>query len=152
MKNPLPKITDEVGEFIKDSGKAAVREVKDFGKVAKTQISGQPGSGDSGSQVQEKRSDSASDKKDPVTGKPVPTKRQLTDLKTQTAQLQLAKLKKVRDDLAQQRLKVSGQQQTTQDGTGPEVKQEDKKPKDDAVKNTLKGSKSTGEFKGLVGG
>ncbi len=149
----LGGFTDEVGELFKDAGKATVREVKDMGKIAKAQITGNYSDSSSNKpQTEIKPDDKKAGKKDPITGKTPPTKQQLNDLKQQTAQLQMAQLKKVRAELEKQRLKVSGQQQTGSPQVGPEVKEENKKPKDDAVQKTLKSSKSTGEFKGLIGG
>lgn len=134
MNNPIPNITDEVGE-----------QLKDFGKVAKKQVTG-----DDSTKPQEniRSLDDARDKKDPITGKKPPTKQQLSTLQQQTAQLAQARLKKVREELEKQRLQVT---QQVQAGTGQEEAGK-KKSKDDAVAKTLKASKSTGEFKGLIGG
>lgn len=99
-------------------------------------------------QVTQKPDDSAREaKKDLVTGKPIPTKKMLGNLSEQVAQLSRMRLKKVREELEKQRLKVKQMDQVKQ------VEQvEQAKPKDDIVQQTLKGSKSTGEFKGLIGG
>lgn len=87
------------------------------------------------------------DKVDQVTGKPIPKKKTLTDLQKATAQLAQARLKKVREELEKQRLKVS------QPARATPIENESPKPKEeDIVQKTLKGSKSTGEFKGLIGG
>lgn len=96
----------------------------------------------------------ANKKVDPMTGKPVPSKKMLTQLTQQTAQLAQVRLKKVREELAKQRLKVNelASAKDTAGEAGPEVKHEEAKPKEDAIAKTLKGSKSTGEFKGLIGG
>lgn len=139
MNNPIPNITDEVGE-----------QLKDFGKVAKKQVTG-----DDSTKPQEniRSLDDARDKKDPITGKKPPTKQQLSTLQQQTAQLAQARLKKVREELEKQRIQVTQAKQVNQvqSGLGPEVKKTEKK-QDDAVAKTLKASKSTGEFKGLIGG
>lgn len=148
MKNLIKTVSDEV-----------VSEVKDMGRIAKAQISGQQ-TADS-SQGETKSVAKTDDKKDPITGKKPPTKQQLTDLKTKTAQLQAVKLKKVREELEKQRLKVTDEkaelspiEAAKKQGHGPAVPTSEsaEKAPDNAVANTLKGSKSTGEFKGLVGG
>lgn len=129
MNNPISSITDEVGE-----------QLKDFGRIAKKQIT---------SNVSNETKDPKKDKKvDPVTGKKPPTKQQLSTLQQQTAQLAQARLKKVREELEKQRLQVT----QVQAGKPQEQASNAKKPKDDAVAKTLKASKSTGEFKGLIGG
>lgn len=139
--------------FIKTVSDEIVSEAKDFGRIAKKQITGNNDtSAGSGSDINN-TSDKVDKTRDPITGKKPPTKQQLSDLKNQTAQLQMVKLKKVREELEKQRLKVSGQQPGgSGQEVGPEVKHDDKAPKDDAVAKALKGSKSTGEFKGLIGG
>lgn len=133
MNNPIPSITDEVGE-----------QLKDFGRIAKKQIT---------SNVSNETKDPKKDKKvDPVTGKKPPTKQQLSTLQQQTVQLAQARLKKVREELEKQRLKISGQQTAvSSQQAGPVIREKEKK-QDDAVAKTLKASKSTGEFKGLIGG
>ncbi len=93
-------------------------------------------------------------KVDPVTGKTQPSKKMLTQLSQQVAQLAQTRLKKVREELEKQRLKIDepAAAKAMAGETGPEVKAEEKKPKEDIVQKTLKASKSTGEFKGLIGG
>lgn len=88
---------------------------------------------------------------DPVTGKPIPSKKVLSHLTQATAQLAQMRLKKLREDLDKQRLKVAAQKPGDQPQAGPALPE---KPveKDDAIQKTLKASKSTGEFKGLIGG
>lgn len=123
-----------------------VEQIKDFGRIAKAQAVGDQKQEESGVSRPKKV-----DKIDPVTGKKPPTKQQLNNIQQQTAQLAQARLKKVREDLEKQRLKVTQEAQNNPHG-GPEIKQEKKPSVDDAVQKTLKASKSTGEFKGLIGG
>lgn len=134
----------------------AVDTAREFGMVAKKQIAGNDGSGSKGIQSDEVTKTTAkndSNKLDPVTGKKPPTKHQMNNLSLQVAQLSQARLKKVREELEKQRLKTTEQaQEIEREKAGPEVKIVSTKPKDDAVAKTLKGSKSTGEFKGLIGG
>lgn len=107
-------------------------------------------------QVTAKQSDisDTSNKSDEVTGKPVPSKKMLGNLSQQVAQLSQMRLKKVREELEKQRLKVeeAASAKATASQGGPEIKHEDKKPQDDAVAKTLAASKSTGEMKGAIGG
>ncbi len=116
--NPLGDFVDEVEEVTKDTVKGIVIEAK--------------------KQVFDK-------KVDPITNKPVPTKKVLTQLTQATKQLQQTKLQKIREELDKQRLKI----------TPPEKKlemEQKKKLVDDAVSKTLRNSQSTGEVRGdLVG-
>lgn len=143
MDNPLSDLGDKAFEQLEHTVGTVKRDIiKGIPQTAKQQIAGT---------ADKTRSlDAARDKKDPVTGKPVPSKKILTQLTQATAQLAQAKLKKVREELARQKLKTSQTAQTSQ--VGPEIKEETPKPKEDIVAKTLKGSKSTGEFKGLIGG
>lgn len=124
--NPLGDFVDEVEEVTKDTVKGIVIEAK--------------------KQVFDK-------KVDPITNKPVPTKKVLTQLTQATKQLQQTKLQKIREELDKQRLKVTDQKaKPTQPGQGPELSAEKPKPADDAVQKTLRNSQSTGESRGdLVG-
>lgn len=118
----MKQIIDETGEILKDTGKSIVVE-------GKKQILG-------------KKDDK---KQDPVTGKPVPSKKALAQLTQAVAQLQQAKLKKIREELEKQRLPSAA----------PEKKQEEleaKKKSFDVIAQTLKNAKSTGEFGRQVGG
>ena len=115
-------IKNALGDF-KDE---AIEQFETIPKIAKKQILGE-------------------DKKvDPITNKPKPSKKMLTQLTQATAQLQQAKLKKIREELDKQRLKI----------IPPEKKAalEAKKEKFDVVAQTLKNSESTGEFGRQVGG
>lgn len=135
MNNPLGNFADEVGETAKDTAKDLVMEAK--------------------KQILTKKDDKQDDKKiDPTTNKPVPTKKVLTQLTTATAQLAQTKLKKIREELEKQRLKVTDKEplKTGQPGQGPELPAEKPKPKDDAVAATLRNAKSTGEMGRNVGG
>ncbi|MBI4099816.1 hypothetical protein HY440_02310 [Candidatus Microgenomates bacterium] len=136
--NPISDFTDEVFE-----------QVEDMGKIAKKQITAKPQSDTSNTSDASNKSDK---KVDPVTGKPVPSKKIVTQLNQQVAQLAQMRIKKVREELEKQRLKTSSQQTAASGQPGPEVKQEEKKKEEDSVAKTLKASKSTGEFKGLIGG
>lgn len=130
MNNPISQFTDEI-----------VEQVEDLPKVVKKQIqnSNLP-------QDQQSKDKKVDDKKDPVTGKPIPSKKALTQLNQATAQLAQARLKKLREDLDKQRLKITKKEENPSDS--PEVA----KPKDDIVAQTLKNSKSTGEFAKNPGG
>ena len=72
------------------------------------------------------------------------------NLSQQVAQLSQMRLKKVREELEKQRLKI--EEKKAEQGQGPEIKHEEKKPQDDVVAKTLAASKSTGEMKGTIGG
>ena len=167
---------DELGEQVKDVGEKVVVGAKGYAKIAKAQIMGTAGddqtkavgSGtmretkDNGQETKVGKMDDGTGKKiDPVTGKPVIKKQTLTHLTTAANQLRLAKLKKIREELEKQRLKVTGGKEklapleaAKNQGAGPVMPGEsaEKQPKEDVVAKTLKGSKSTGEFKGLIGG
>ncbi len=170
MNNPISDFTDELGEQLKDTGKTFVEEVvKGIPQTAKQQVTGSTSNGSnvssSSDKSNERNKNDKSEKKgakvDPVTGKTKPSKQVLRDLQQKTAQVAQMKLKKVREELERQRLKVTDKkaelapiETAKKQGNGPTVSVEgaEKAPIDEAVANTLKGSKSTGEFKGLVGG
>lgn len=138
MNNAIKNISDEVGE-----------QLESLGRVAKKQLT-------SNISNESNKSDMSNlkDKKDPVTGKPVPTKKILTQLNQQVTQLTQTRIKKVREELEKQRLKMGNEQSAMGNKgkeAGPEVKPEPKL-KDDAVQRTLRNAKQTGEFKGLTGG
>ncbi|MCL4390110.1 MAG: hypothetical protein M1484_03725 [Patescibacteria group bacterium] len=122
------KFSDELGEKLEEGV-----------RVVKKQVTAKPAP------------PSPDDKKDLVTGKPVPSKPVLTKLNQQVAQLAQMRIKKVREELARQRLKTSQMNQTNQTNQTVEPAPV-QKPADDAVAKMLKSSKSTGEFKGAVGG
>ena len=127
MSNIISDFKDELSE-----------SAKDMVKIAKKQVAG-------GDQIKDKKTD-------PVTGKPIPSKKMVTQQAQQTAQIAQMRMKKVREELEKQRLKVTAAPVGTPAGqAGPEIKQEQPK-QDDAVQKALKASKSTGEFKGLIGG
>lgn len=168
MKNPISDFTDELEDVGKDVAKTLVREAKGMGKIAKDQILGsqtdQKPQNPQAEQGGKQQGGNEKDKQevDPVTGlPPIKKKATLTNLTQATAQLRMAKLKKLREELEQQRLKVSDKktelapiESSKTQGHGPVVVSEssEREPKDNAVANTLKGSKDTGEFKGLIGG
>lgn len=165
MNNPLSDFTDEFAEIGKDTAKTFVRDVvKGIPQTAKAQIVGSGAANDQGGQVNEGNKDAKANKvakkTDPVTGKPVPQKPQLQHLTHAAAQLRLAKLKQVREELEKQKLKISDQkaalspiEAAKKQGMGPAMPTESaEKAPDNSVANTLKGSQGTGEFKGLVGG
>lgn len=122
MDNPLGNFTDEVGEVVKDVAKGIALE-------AKKQVVGKEGKN-----------------KDPVTGKPIPTKKALTQLSQATAQLVDMKMKKVREELEKQRLKRGNET------AGPEVPKAKSLPKDDVIAQNIRNAKSTGEFGRQAGG
>src|SRR3989344_2529836 len=135
MNNPISDFTDELEE----AG-------KDIVKIAKKQIVGEK---------KEPQKAEMPDQKDPVTGlPPVKKKVTLTNLTKATAELRMAKLKKLREELEKQRLKTLDKkaelapiESSKSKGQGPAmVEGAEREPKDDAVANTLKGSKDTGEF------
>jgi hypothetical protein len=142
MNNPLGDFTDEI-----------VESVEYMAKSAKKQITGPaPQASKSQDDTADKKADQKPDPKaaktDPMTGKPVPTQKTLSQLAQATNQLQMAKLKKLRDEFDKMKL------QMTEKGAKPgePVEEPEKKPPDDAVARTLKSSSQTGEFKGAAGG
>lgn len=171
MNNPISDFTDELEDAGKDVVKTFVRDVvKGIPEAAKSQLLGKDSSVSHNSYENNKKdkdkkastnnkSDDQS-KVDPMTGKPVPKKPQLQHLSQASAQLRLTKLKKVREELEKQRLKVTDKkaglapiESSKKQGAGPAVPDSSEREKpDEAVANTLKGSKDTGEFKGLIGG
>lgn len=121
MNNPLGDFADEAGEVMKDTAKGIVLETK--------------------KQITNKKDKNT----DPVTGKPVPTKKALTQLTQATAQLTKTKLEKLRKEMDAMKLPSAT----------PEKKQEEalaKKKSFDVVAQTLKNAKLTGEFGRQVGG
>lgn len=163
--NPLGDFGDKAFEQLENVKNTAVRETKSFPKMVKKQVVGtdQDQTMDKGKGMQEKKQDKGGGKFDPVTGKPIPSQQMVATLSAQTAQLARMRMKKVREELEKQRLKVTDEKQKLAPveaakaaGMGPVVPAEgaetEKKPKSEAVAATLKGSKSTGEFKGLIGG
>lgn len=80
---------------------------------------------------------------------PPPSKKILNQLNQATAQLAKMRLDKVREELEKQRLKTGSSDQVL--GSSKEITQQ-KKLVDDAVAQTLRSSKSTGEFGKNIGG
>lgn len=126
MNSSLSNFRDETGE-----------RLLEVGKTIKKQIISKPGD------ISNKND--TNDKKDSVTGKPVIGKKLLTHLNQQVAQLAQMRIKKVREELEKQRLKMSNGQSTMGNV-------EDQKPKEDVIGKVLKASKSTGEFGKNIGG
>lgn len=146
MNNQISDFKDEVEEVFHETAKIVKKQVT-AKPVPQMDQNGQVG--------QEDQLDPKSNKKiDPVTGKPMPSSKMLTHLNQQVAQLAQMRIKKVREELEKQRLKTRDQVlgSSGQSAQGPDIKQEQTKPKEDIVAKTLKASKSTGEFKGLIGG
>lgn len=152
MDNPLGGFKDEVEEVVEYSKKKVVNDVaKGILKSAQNQVFGE-----------KKHQEDKTKKVDPTTGKPVPTKKILTQLTQATAQLQQAKIKKLREELDKQRLKITDEKQKLAPiesaktiGHGPivqESSEQEKGPPPEAVQATLRNSKSTGEFGRQVGG
>lgn len=163
MNSPISDLTDKGFEQVEDVVKIVKRDVvKGIPQNIKQQIAGTKDEAkDNSSETKDEKEDKGGKKSgkisvDPVTGKPIPSKKVLSDLTKATAQLQTAKIKKVREELEKQRLKTSpkGAGEQGKEGTGPQIPEipEEKKPKPEAVTNALRGSKETGEFKGLIGG
>lgn len=124
------KITNTIGQFTDEFVEQVVKGVP---REAKTQIFG--------SKPNEKISD--------VTGKPVPTKKALTQLSQATDQLQAIKLKKMREELARMKLQVTENKSLAgKEGQGPEMPTEKPKKHDNIVEQTLKNARSTGEIRG----
>lgn len=132
MNSSLTNFKDETGERLLEAGKLIKKQIlpKKSQTFQTSQISQTP------------KTD-----KDPVTGKPVPSKKILTQLNQQVAQLAQMRIKKVREELEKQRLKVSSQQTADSGQARPEIKQ-----KEDVISKVLKASKSTGEFGKNIGG
>lgn len=158
MDNPLSDLVDTAFEQVEHTGKAVKRDlVKGVPLAAKQQIMGsddsKPGEVNKNNKVNE---DNKSNKKiDPVTGKPIPSKRALSDLKNATAQMAQMKLKKIREELEKQRMKITDEQRKKMEQgktPGPEIPVEPEKPKEDVVAKVLKASKSTGEMGKNIGG
>lgn len=157
INNPLGDFGDKAFEQLEDVKNTAVREVKSLPKAVKSQVAGPSDNQMSiatGNEVRDKKQDPSGKKMDPVTGKPVPSKKLLTQITTATAQVAMSRLKSLREELAKQRLKTEAVQEgkAKEGEAGPEIKKEEPKPKEDAISKMLKASKSTGEAKGLIGG
>jgi hypothetical protein len=135
MNNPLGNFADEAGEAVKETTKSILVEAK--------------------KQVLAKTDDQKDGKKvDPTTNRPIPTKKVLTQLTQATTQLQQARLKKVREELEKQRLKVTDKDQIKkgQQGAGPDMPVEKPKQDDDVVATTMRNASQTGEMGRNVGG
>lgn len=128
-----------------ETGKKVVKNVvRGAAQSVKGQIAGkQIGNVDQVGQV-DRTQDKGSKKIDPVTGKPIPSKKVLLQLNQQVAQLAQMRMKKVREELEKQRLPVKQVEQ--------EKQVEQVKEKEDVVSRVLKASKSTGEFGKNIGG
>lgn len=160
MKQVLNDLSEQAAELGQTIKKSVVQDlIKGIPKTAKQQITGVQDQ----IQVQGETVDNKAIKtnktsklknNDPVTGKPIPSKKVITQLADATKRLRLTKLQKIREELEKQRNKVKDEQGKAANGqqTGPEVKVEDKKLDPGAVARTLKQSQSTGEMKGSVGG
>lgn len=140
MDNSFSDAGDQLFELGQSVKKKFVKDVvKGVAQSAKNQIVG-----------------AAEDKQkvDPMTNKPVPTKKMMTQLTQATKQLQQTKLQKIREELDKQRLKVTGADsaKASSSQAGPEIPVTKKPSTDDAVSKTLRNSQSTGEARGdLVG-
>ena len=135
MNSSLTNFKDETGERLLEAGKLIKKQIlpKKSQTFQTSQISQTP------------KTD-----KDPVTGKPVPSKKILTQLNQQVAQLAQMRIKKVREELAAQRLKVEKPPFARAVGGASEGQAD--KPKDDIIARVLKASKSTGEYGKNIGG
>jgi hypothetical protein len=156
MNKPLGSFGDQLFELGRDAGRKFARDVvKGVPKAAGKQILGDQIIDNSSGTKDRKIDDRKKGGQDPVTGKPVPSKKTLTQLTQATVQLQQIRLKKVREELEKQRLKVSSDQGAgnNQPGTGPEIPVEKPKvPQDNAVQATLRNAQSTGEAGKNIGG
>lgn len=120
-------INNALGDF-KDE---VVEQFESIPKIAKKQILGDKQKTD--------------DKVDPITNKPKPSKKIMTQLTQATAQLAQTKLKKIREELDKQRLKVIPPEKKA------EIEQK-KMAQDDAIAATLRNAQSTGEMGKNIGG
>jgi hypothetical protein len=160
INNPFKRFTDEFFELGKTVKKSVVDDVvkgipKTMVQQVGAQVGGMNSGGDQIGQMLEQGNQTNSQGKkapDPITGKPVPSKRVLSDLKNAVAQLSMKKLQQVREELDKQRNKVSDDKAPPKEGIGPQVKTEEKKQDDGAVARMLKSFNQTGEFKGSAGG
>lgn len=160
MNNSFSDAGDQLFELGQSTAKKFVKDVvKGVPKAAKQQITG-----DDKNYQDIKDSSPQQDKKqvkntDPVTGKPPPTKKMLTQLTQATSQLQMQKLQKVREELDKIRLKVTDEKQklapgesAKSTGQGPEMPEEKPKEQGDVVATTLRNAQSTGETGKNLGG
>lgn len=147
MDPSLPSFKDEAGERLLETGKKVVGNIaRGAARSVKGQITGkQVGDVNQVGRVDQGNIRDKTDRKvDPVTGKPTPSKKVLTQLSQQVAQLAQMRMKKVREELEKQRLKVKQVEQ--------EKQVEQVKEKEDVIARVLKASKSTGEFGKNIGG
>jgi hypothetical protein len=144
MNNSFSDAGDQLFELGQHTGKKFVKDVvKGVAKSAKNQIVGE----------QKPVDDKPKKNIDPTTNKPVPSKKMMTQLTQATAQLQMQKLQKVREELDKIRLKVTDEKPLAgKPGAGPEMPVVKAKPQDDAVAATIRNSKSTGEMGKNTGG
>jgi len=153
MNNTIPNFGEETGEILLETGKKVIKNVtKGTVQAVKAQITGkQVGDVD---QVDQTTKTQDNKKIDPVTGKPIISKKTLAQLNQQVAQLAQMRIKKVREELEKQRLKIQGTEKRAQgkEGTGPEVPAVPEEPKEDVISKVLKASKSTGEYGKNIGG
>ncbi len=166
MNNPFSDFTEVGFEQLRDTGKKIKQDlVKGVPAAIKQQLTQKPmgnqgslgdqgSGGDEGVGGMEKNAKQKppGTKIDPVTGKPIPSKKMLTHLSDAAAKVRLQKLQQVRKQLEEQRLKITEEGAKkdmlvgTAPGQGPAMKVETKpKLKDDAVAKTLRKSQSTGE-------
>ncbi len=117
ISNPIRQFTDEFVEEV----------VRGIPRTAKKQIFGTK----------------PDDKISKTTGKPIPSKKVLTQLTQAANQLRLAKLQKTREDLARMRLKTDEKKPLTEIQKNKKI--------DNIVEQTLKNAGSTGEFKAGAG-
>lgn len=153
MQNPFKRLTDELFELGQTTKKAFVRDVvKGVPKTVVGQVAGTENnkSNEASNPSNSNKMDQGTSMADPITGKPVPSKRALSDLKNAVSQLQMQKLQKVREELAKQRNKIPDEQAVSKDGVGPQVVSENKKS-DEAVRRAVQSSETTGEHKGSAG-
>lgn len=172
MKQIISDISEQMAELGQSTKKSFINDViKGIPKAAKQQIMGQQvkvgndqvdvGSSQENKDNKANKTIKASNN-DPITGKPAPTKKTLTQLTEAEDKLKAVKLQRIREELARQRIKTknepadanppAGRAGAMAGETGPQVKIEEKKPDPGAVARTLKQSQQTGEFKGSVGG
>ena len=156
MNNPFSDFSEMAAEQGRSTVKKVVQEVKSVAKIAKQQVGGQPKNlGDKGDMGDKGDGGNVglemTEKIDPVTGKPIPSKQAVSKIAQLADQLRIRDSERVRQELEKIRNSFLTEQKNlagAAPGQGPEIKQtpEDKKPKEAAVVTALKRNK--GEFKG----
>ncbi len=160
MDSPLGDLSDKAFEQLEDVKNTAIREARSLPKTIKQQVFESPRR----NPLPDEKGSPGQKDVDPVSGKPVPSRKVVNQIAQATAEVAKARIKKLREELDKQKLKTSEKKKVVlsplesakKAGIGPEIPETETGPerdkKDKAVETTLKGSKSTGEYKGIVGG